>query len=159
LGRALELGPREAARAMRLFTHVLTMSDDETRAWDDRTVEDFVAKFTDHPGTIGVFGFLLGLYFILPYWEVSAGEALWSFRRMVRDNALSYPKGGSIAIPGTYGRLAAELGAEIRTGVGVRRIVVAGGRVRGVLLDDGTMLPARIVVSTSSVRTTVLRLV
>ncbi len=39
------------------------------------------------------------LYFILPYWEVSAGEALWCFRHMARDNALSYPKGGSRAIP------------------------------------------------------------
>ena len=68
--------------------------------------------FTDDPSTIGMFGFLLGLYFILPYWEVSAGEALWSFRRMVRDNFLSYPKGGSIAVPGTYVRLAEARGAR-----------------------------------------------
>src|SRR5262245_36552728 len=158
LVRALELSPREAVRAARLFAHILAMSDAEVRAWDDRTVEDFVTPFTDDPATIGVFGFLLGLYFILPYWEVSAGEALWSFRRMMRDNALSYPKGGSIAIPGTYCRLAAELGADVKPGAGLRRIVVSGGRVRGVELSDGTLVPARIVVSTSSVRTTVLRL-
>jgi len=159
LVRALDLSPREAARAARLFTHILTMSDAEVRAWDDRTVEDFIAPFTDHPSTIGIFGFLLGLYFILPYWEVSAGEALWSFRRMIRDNWLSYPLGGSIAIPGTYCRLAEALGAEIRTGVGVRRVVVRAGRARGVELEDGTLVPAGIVVSTSSVRSTVLRLV
>ena len=159
LGRALELTPREAARAVRLFTHILSMSDAEALSWDERTVEEFITPFTDHPSTIGVFGFLLGLYFILPYWEVSAGEALWSFRRMMRDNFLSYPKGGSIAIPGTYVRLAQALGAEVRTGTGVRRIVVGGGRTRGVELEDGTLLPATIVVSTSSVRTTVGRLV
>jgi prolycopene isomerase len=159
LGRALDLSPREAARAARLFAHILTISDAEALAWNDRTVEDFIRPFTDHAPTIGVFGFLLGLYFILPYWEVSAGEALWSFRRMIRDNALSYPKGGSIAIPGAYCRLAEARGAEVRTGVGVRRIVVEGGRTRGVELADGTFLPARIVISTSSLRTTVTRLV
>jgi phytoene dehydrogenase-like protein len=159
LVRALDLGPREAARAGRLFTHILTMSDAEVTALDGTTVEAFLEPFTDHPPTIGLFGFLLGLYFILPYWEVSAGEALWSFRRMIRDNWLSYPAGGSIAIPGAYTRIAQELGAEVRTGSGVRRIVVAGGRVRGVELDDGTLLPARIVVSTSSIRTTVAKLV
>lgn len=159
LGRALDLSPREAARAARLFAHILTISDAEALAWNDRTVEDFIRPFTDHAPTIGVFGFLLGLYFILPYWEVSAGEALWSFRRMIRDNALSYPKGGSIAIPGAYCRLAEARGAEVRTGVGVKRIVVEGGRTRGVELADGSFIPARIVISTSSLRTTVTRLV
>ena len=157
--RALGLSPVEAARAVRLFTHILAMSDEEVRSWDDRTIEDFCAPFTDDAATLSLFGFLLGLYFILPYWEVSAGEALHCFRRMARDNWLSYPKGGSRVIPETYCSLARALGAEIRTGVGVRRILVANGRVRGVLLADGTELPASIVVSTSSVRTTVLHLV
>jgi len=78
---------------------------------------------------------------------------------MARDNALSYPRGGSIAIPSTYLRLARALGAEVRTGTGARRILVEGRRVRGVELSDGTMLPATLVVSTSSLRTTVKSLV
>lgn len=159
LARALRLGPRDAARALKLLAHILTMSEEEVAAWDDRTVEQFISPFLDHAPTIALFGLLLGLYFILPYWEVSAGEALWSFRRMVRDNWLSYPVGGSIAIPAAYCRLAAQRGAEILTGTGVRRVAVEGGRVRGVELDDGTFLPASIVVSTSSLRTTVFRLV
>lgn len=158
LMRALQMSPVEAARAARLFTHILTMSEDEVAAWDHRTVEEFLVPFVEHPPTLAIFGFLLGLYFILPYWEVSAGEALWSFRRMAEDNALSYPRGGAIAIPSTYVRVAEELGAEVRTGVGVRRIVVERGRVKGVELSDGTILGADIVVSTSSLRTTVLTL-
>jgi prolycopene isomerase len=159
LARALELPWREAVRAARLFAHVLTMSDEEVDAWNGRTIEEFVERFTSHAPTLGVFGFLLGLYFILPYWQVSAGEALWCFRRMARDNALSYPRGGAIAIPSTYVRLAQELGAEVRTGTGARRILVEQGRVRGVELSDGTVLPASLVVSTSSLRTTVTGLV
>ncbi len=157
--RMLGLSPREAARVARMLVHFVTMPEHEVAAWDDRTVEDLVTAHTDHAPTIGMFGFLLGLYFILPYWEVSAGEAIWSFQRMMRDNWLSYPVGGSRAIPETYCRLATERGAEVRTGAGVRRIVVHDGAVRGVELADGTLVPATIVISTSSVRTTVLRLV
>lgn len=165
--RAMRLSPKEAARAAHLFSRVLTMPGSEIAAWDHRTVEEFVTRFTDHASTIGVFGFLLGLYFILPYWEVSAGEALWSFQRMVRDNWLSYPIGGSIAVPSTYCRLAEERGAQVRCGVGVRRVLVDQdgqngqdrGCVRGVELSDGSIVPASIVVSTSSLRTTVSRLV
>jgi prolycopene isomerase len=158
LARALQLSPREAARVMRLFTTILTMSDDEVFAWDHRTLDEFVGRYTDHTPTLAVFGFLLGLYFIVPYWEVSAGEAIHCFRQMAFDNALSYPIGGAIAIPGTYARLAEKFGAEVRVGTGVKRIVISDGRTVGVELADGTTLPATIVVSTSSVRTTVLRL-
>ena len=159
IARALQLSITDAMRAARLFTYILSMSDAEVASWDHRSIEEFLEPFTDHAPTIGVFGFLLGLYFILPYWEVSAGEALWCFRRMARDNALSYPKGGSIAIPETYVRLAEERGAQVRTGTGVKRVVVREGRVTGVELSDGTVIPATIVISTSSVRTTVSKLV
>ncbi len=159
LARAMHLPPAEALRAARLFARILTMTDAEVDAWDGRTLDEFVVQYTNHGPTLGVFGFLLGLYFILPYWQVSAGEALHCFRAMAFDNALSYPRGGSIAIPSAYVRLAESFGAELRTAAGVRRIDVQGGRVRGVELEDGTLLPATIVISTSSLRTTVLRLV
>ncbi|CAN5696948.1 hypothetical protein BH11MYX4_BH11MYX4_42760 [soil metagenome] len=159
IARALDLSMTDALRAARLFTYILTMSDAEVASWDHRSIEEFLEPFTDNAPTIGVFGFLLGLYFILPYWEVSAGEALWCFRRMARDNALSYPKGGSIAIPETYVRLAEEKGAQVRTGTGVQRVLTRDGRVTGVELTDGTIVPATIVISTSSVRTTVTKLV
>ena len=159
LARALELSPREAARVARMFAHILSMSEADALAWNDRTVEDFLLPFTDHAPTIALFGFLLGLYFILPYWEVSAGEAIWSFQRMFRDNALSYPIGGSNAIPSTYCRIAEEHGAEVKTGVAVQRVVIEGGRVAGVSLSDGSFVAADVVISTSSVRSTVKYLV
>jgi prolycopene isomerase len=159
IARALDLSVTDAMRAARLFTYILSMSDAEVASWDHRSIEEFIEPFTDHAPTIAVFGFLLGLYFILPYWEVSAGEALWCFRRMARDNALSYPKGGSIAIPETYVRLAEKKGAFVRTGTGVKRVRVHDGRVAGVELTDGTVVPATIVISTSSLRTTVNKLV
>jgi prolycopene isomerase len=155
----MQLPPVEALRAARLFARILTMSNAEVESWDGRTLDQFVSQYTSHGPTLGVFGFLLGLYFILPFWQVSAGEALHCFRAMALDNNLSYPRGGSIAIPNAYVKLAQARGAELRCGTGVRRIDVKDGSVRGVELEDGTFIPATIVVSTSSLRTTVLRLV
>ena len=145
IARALDLSLTDALRAARLFTYILSMSDAEVASWDHRTIEDFLEPFTHNAPTIAVFGFLLGLYFILPYWQVSAGEALWCFRHMARDNALSYPKGGSIAIPETYVRLAKERGAQVRLGAGVQRVLTREGRVTGVELTDGTRLAADVV--------------
>jgi phytoene dehydrogenase-like protein len=159
LARAMDLPPIEAVRAARLFARILTMTDAEVEAWDGRTLDEFVGQYTSHGPTLGVFGFLLGLYFILPFWQISAGEALHCFRAMAFDNALSYPRGGSIAIPSAYVKIAEQLGADVRTGTGVKGIQVRDGAVRGVELEDGTLLPATIVISTSSLRTTVLRLV
>jgi prolycopene isomerase len=163
LARALQLSPEEAARAARLFVHILTMSDAEVDSLYGITLEEFVTPYVSHAPTLGVFGFLLGLYFILPYWEVSAGEALYCFRKMAYDNALSYPRGGAIAIPSAYVRIAEELGCELRLGTGARKVHVTHEngerRVTGVELADGTMIPADVVVSTSSIRSTVRHLV
>jgi prolycopene isomerase len=159
LCRELQLSPREAAQMARLFTHILTMSPAEIERWNHRSVEDFLQHFASSERILPLFGFLLGLYFILPYWEVSAGEALWCFQRMARDNHLSYPLGGSIAIPKAYCEIAQERGATVLTGCGVKRVLVQDGRVHGVVLEDGRELPADIVVSTSSIKSTVFHLV
>ena len=163
LARALSLSPEEAVRAARLFLHILTMSDEEVESVYGITLEEFVTPYVTHAPTLGIFGFLLGLYFILPYWEVSAGEALYCFRKMAYDNALSYPRGGAIAIPGAYARIAEEHGAEVRLGASVRHIRVENAddrnRVTGVELSSGDFVAADLVVSTSSIRSTVRHLV
>lgn len=155
---AMGLNPIEAAQVGLMLTRLLTISERAADAWNHRTIEEFVARFTRNPRIAAALGFLLGLYFVIPPWEVSAGEAMYCFKRMMRDNWLSYPRGGAKAIPTTYCRLAEGHGAEVRTGVAVRRIVIEDGCARGVELDDGSRLDADLVISTSSVRSTALHL-
>jgi len=157
--RAMRLGPIQASRAGHLFSVIGTMSDRQIATWDDRTVEEFLEPFRLHDAVKGLFGFLLGLYFVVPYWEASAGEAIWAFQKMVRANQLSYPLGGSISVPGTFCRLAEERGASVRVNAGVAAIRVNGGAVEGVTLESGEELDADCVISTSSIRSTVLHLV
>jgi prolycopene isomerase len=158
MARSMELSPAELVQAAKLVTALMTMSDDEVDSWDDRTVDEFVAQYTSNPRLRAGLCFMLGLYFVIPPWETSAGEGIYCFQRMFRDNWLSYPKGGAKAIPTTYCRLAEGLGADIRTRAGVKRILITDGAVRGVELENGTTINADTVISTSSVRTTALHL-
>lgn len=64
-----------------------------------------------------------------------------------------YPQGGIYAIAAALARLAGELGVEIRTGCPVRQIVLAENTVQGVMLTDGTLEPAEIVVANVDVAT------
>lgn len=159
--RAMKIPLAEIPRVMRLFTDIATMSDAQIRAWDERTVDEFLLQYTENPRLFGLLGFLLGLYFILPFWHVSAGEAIWSFQRMARDNYLSYPVGGSVAIPRAYCAAAERFGARIEVRAGAASIEPAsgpGGLAR-VVDDTGREYLTRAVVSTTSLKDLVFRLV
>jgi phytoene dehydrogenase-like protein len=58
-----------------------------------------------------------------------------------------FPEGGMGAVTHAIERAALSLGAEVRTGARVSRILTADGRATGVALDDGTELRAEIVVT------------
>src|SRR5262249_46491435 len=67
-----------------------------------------------------------------------------------------YPRGGTRAVPEALAKLAAELGVELRTGVGGRRILFAPARkaVAGIETADGeTVRLAAVVPTADSVRT------
>ncbi len=76
------------------------------------------------------------------------------------------PGGSSVTIKGGLGALthamaeaARHAGAEIRTGVGVSRVLVRDGRAEGVVLDDGTEIAAAAVISNADPKRTFLELV
>lgn len=69
-----------------------------------------------------------------------------------------YPKGGIYSIAAALERLARELGVEIRTGCGVAEILLEAkwqsGKVAGVKLASGEIIPARQVISNLDVTAT-----
>jgi diapolycopene oxygenase len=69
--------------------------------------------------------------------HMQTGEGVW------------YPRGGTRAVPEALAKLAGELGVELRTQTGVRRIVTddAGREVWGVETDRGEVVPLVAVVS------------
>jgi phytoene dehydrogenase-like protein len=76
------------------------------------------------------------------------------------------PGGSSVMVKGGPGALtramadaATQAGADIRTNASVHHVVVREGRATGVVLDDGTEIPAQAVVSNADPRRTLLGLV
>jgi phytoene desaturase len=69
-----------------------------------------------------------------------------------------YPLGGIYSIARALERLALEMGVQIRTGCGVKQIVVKNQMAQGVILNDETLLPAQAVIANVDVATVYERL-
>jgi prolycopene isomerase len=147
--RQLKIPLMELPRITRMFYEIVTMPRHEIERWDSQTIEDFIHRHTSNPRIFGLFGFLLGLYFILPPWQVSAGEAILCFQAMVRDNRLSYPVGGSGAIPRAFAMALERWGGEVRTRAGCVSLEPRADGWR-VSLKDGSDVLASAVISTST---------
>jgi phytoene desaturase len=79
---------------------------------------------------------------------------LCGIAHMQANDGVWYPRGGTGAVPRALASLAVDLGVDIRTRTPNRRIIVEGGKVRGVETAAGDTIAAAAVVSNSdSVRT------
>jgi phytoene desaturase len=83
-----------------------------------------------------------------------APAVLCSIAHMQTEGGVWYPIGGTRAVPDALAALARAHGADLRAGVGVRRIEAPQGRVVAVETDTGERIPVSAVVSNmDSVRT------
>ena len=134
--RTLAIPPHEALRLGRMLLQIFTMAPFELRRWDRRTLDDFLRAHTDHPPAYFLFAFLASIFFVLPPWEVSAGEALRCLRSVLVDYSLSYIEGGMDAYAhallavvtrgGGEAVTRAEVAAIARTAEGLRVTTRAG---------------------------------
>lgn len=88
---------------------------------------------------------LPGLFSILAYGELAYG--LW------------FPKGGIYALIEAVGRLARELGVEIRTHARVSRVLIERGQVTGIELANGERQASALVVSNVDLPTAQMELI
>ena len=130
---------------------LLTMSSAE---FLDEWFETEVLKATKSAS--GIIGTLLGprspgtAYVLLHHYM---GELDGVFR------AWGFAKGGNGAVSGAIASAAQAAGAEIRTSAPVSQVLVKWGRARGVVLDGGEEIRAKIVVSGADPRRTFMQLV
>lgn len=96
------------------------------------------------------------------YGPWSAGSGMVLLMRAANDQLGStdarVAKGGPGAISQAIARAAEKAGVSIRTRAGVQRVVVRDDRARGVVLDDGSEIEARAVVSAVDPKRTFLQL-
>ena len=150
---------REYAALIRMFHDILRMKPQAIESLDGISIEDFMKRYTANIQVLTVFGFLMGLYFVLPIWEASAGESIWNFQKMAaRGMTVCYPKGGAVTIPRTFLAGAGKFSAVIRMHAPVKHITITDGRVTGVVLGNHEAISARAVISTSAAKDTVLKM-
>jgi phytoene dehydrogenase-like protein len=90
--------------------------------------------------------------------EVGAG-ALAGAHSLYHDVGATHPVGGSGMLSLALRRCLESHGGRVRCDTPVKRILTAGGRVRGLELEEGERVPAHAVVSGAHVQTTLLDLV
>ena len=85
-------------------------------------------------------------------------------RPMIRDNTTragggGLVKGGMGSISEALFQVAIKHGAEVVTGHSVKKVIIENGRARGILLDDGRTINAKVVVSNTGAKITYLDLI
>jgi prolycopene isomerase len=134
--RKLGLSASETASLARMLFQVFTLTEPELRRWDKRTLDEFIREHTEHPGAYFLFSFLASIFFVLPPWQVSAGESIRCLRWVIGSYSLSYVEGGMDSIIHAFLSLLDGAGGQI---VVNRRVVSIRPR-RGEFLvttDDG----------------------
>ncbi len=139
------------AKRFSMLTKLLTMSSAD---FLDEWFESEPLKATKSAS--GIIGTLLGprspgtAYVLLHHYM---GELDGVFR------AWGFAKGGNGSVTAAIAGAAQAAGAEIRTSAPVAQVLVKHGRARGVVLDDGEEIGAKLVVSGADPRRTFLGLV
>jgi prolycopene isomerase len=105
-----------------MLFEVFTLTEPELRRWDRRTLDEFVRNHTEHPGAYFLFSFLASIFFVLPPWQVSAGEAIRCLRSVLFDYSLSYVEGGMDALTESLLSVVRNQGGEILPSARVVRI-------------------------------------
>ncbi|MCD6040608.1 MAG: crtI [Burkholderiales bacterium] len=142
-----DLGPKR----FHTLTRLLTMSSAD---FLDQWFETEALKATKSAS--GIIGTLLGprspgtAYVLLHHYM---GELDGVFR------AWGFAKGGNGSVSAAIAGAARAAGAEIRTSAPVAQVLVKWGRARGVVLENGEEIPAKLVVSGADPRRTFLQLV
>jgi phytoene dehydrogenase-like protein len=121
---------------------------------DGMTLQEFMHRITDDWTPLQGIAALSMLLTVVPYEEVSAGEFLWCFANAFRRKTLGVPRGGSREIPGSFLRAFGRDGGGLRLGCEVERIVVRGGKARGVVTGDGEEITADMVISNAGIKRT-----
>ncbi len=132
----------------RSFTRVPIWETLQVDAW--RTMATAIRSYVRSPHLRQLLGRFATYVGASPY---QAPATLNVIAHVELTEGVWYPQGGVYQIARALAALAGELGVELRTNCPVQRIAVSGQQVQGVVLADGTLEPAGVVVANVDVGT------
>ena len=150
----LGVAPEKIPAAWAFFADVMReKTARELDELDGLSLTDYIARFVSDEPFERLIEAFAGIYMVIGPRQSSAGEFILCLSTHIREKSLSYPLGGMRAVPLTYLKAAENRGGEVRYSSPVRRIVVEGGRVRGV--EAGGFIAADLVISNTGIKETV----
>jgi phytoene dehydrogenase-like protein len=151
------LPKKDLLKLLGLISEVSKMKD--TSKLDEIDVKSWLTQYTNNSLIHRYFYLISGLYFVIPYQQVSAGEFIRCLTSLNKYQRVGYPEGGCISIPLAYTEGIKKKGGKILTKTTVKKIVIEDGKVNGVELENGESISSDIVISNAGVKDTVNRLV
>ncbi len=140
---------------LRTMIRIAVVDENFIASIDDMTFYDFISRFTDDEELHRLMASLSLIALVVPYTEGSAGEMMWCLVNSYRKGTMGVPQGGVRQIPGTYSRRFIAFNGDLRLGTAVKRVIVDGGKARGVELESGEVIDADLVVSNAGIKRTV----
>ncbi|TFG06506.1 MAG: NAD(P)/FAD-dependent oxidoreductase, partial [Promethearchaeota archaeon] len=147
----------ELPGVVKVFNKVMRIR--KTDELDNVDVKTWISKFTKNELIHSFINTICGLYFVIPYYEASAGEFIRCLSSLSADISTGYPKGGCVSIPQAYVDGMKKFGGEIKTGKAVKKIEVEDGRVQGVILENDEFISSKIVISNAGIKETINELI
>lgn len=146
--------PENRAGAKAFFKDISReRSPRELEELDEVSFADYMARFVDDEQLNRLLDGFTGMYMCISRRSASAGEFILCFSAQTKERSLSYPLGGMRAVPVAYLEAVESTGGEVRYSAPVEKIVLEGGRVRGV--EAGGFIPADMVVSNTGIKETI----
>lgn len=140
-------------KAIELFKDLAReRTPEELAALDRVSFADYIANFVEDEQLNRLLDGFTAMYICISRRAASAGEYIYCFSTQAKQKNLCYPIGGMRAVPLAYLDALERMGGEVRYSAPVERIVVEGGRVRGV--EAGGFIPADIVISNNGAKET-----
>ncbi|MBW2182018.1 MAG: NAD(P)/FAD-dependent oxidoreductase [Deltaproteobacteria bacterium] len=156
--KQLQISPSYFPDIFLLMRDIIFMSQHKIEVLDAVSVENFLLQYTKTPEVQAIFGMLFSLFSVMPTQQSSAGEAVWNIRKLMFEENLCYPKGGAAAVPNTILEGAKRHSAQVWLNATVKKIQVENNHISGVLMENGEMITASTVISTTSLYDTILSL-
>lgn len=154
----LGLSEEDMQGVFRMYQDISGLSEEELNRLDRVDMLTFLRRYIRNPDVEAIMGFLMGMYFVVPPDKTPVGEWIRCQQEMQKNRTSGYPIGGTGSIPTAYTEFMKKKGNKVITEAKVERIIVEGGRVRGVIVN-GKRVGADIVISNADIKTTVLKLV
>ncbi|MFX1452479.1 MAG: phytoene desaturase family protein, partial [Promethearchaeota archaeon] len=144
---------------MNVIMTIMGLTKKKIRLLQDQelTLKDYIETMTKSPFVHSFLAFTVGGMFAVSPRRASAAEFVRAVQEWFGSFDMSYPIGGSIAVPRAFLEGVKKYGGEIKTKARVSEIVIEDNKVKGVIVD-GDFIESNIVVSNTGIKRTVLAL-